>query len=157
MKKWWAAHPDLRKKYNKTYQQKHKEEIKQRRKEWAKRHPDAKRNWHYRVLYGISAQEKRSLLAFQNSKCAICSIDINISTGHIDHSHSRGCVRGLVCTKCNTCLGNGSVDFFRKVIRYLTNNPYEDFCNATRRSNGNGTDPTSNEALDQSECGDCGR
>lgn len=62
--------------------------------------------WVYRTQYGISVEEFESLLNEQNSKCAICKQEC--STGKnlaIDHDHTSGMVRGLLCSRCNRGLG----------------------------------------------------
>ncbi len=40
-----------------------------------------------------------------NNKCEICKIDFNENNLFIDHDHITGKVRGLLCNKCNTGLG----------------------------------------------------
>lgn len=60
--------------------------------------------------YGITRDDYNVLLAQQGGACAICgSTDSGSSNSknlHIDHSHSTGKVRGLLCHQCNTLLGH---------------------------------------------------
>jgi hypothetical protein len=82
--------------------------------------------------YGITLSEYRSLLQKQDSRCAICGqieSAINWKTKEkkslaVDHCHSTGKVRGLLCQSCNTALGsfNDDVSLLAKAIAYLSNN-----------------------------------
>lgn len=60
-----------------------------------------------RKQYGISADDYWSMLAKQNGCCLICYH--KPSTGArrlaVDHCHTTGKVRGLLCSRCNTALG----------------------------------------------------
>jgi hypothetical protein len=61
--------------------------------------------------YGMSLQDYETLLAKQGNACAICKrTETSLQYGHIqqlavDHCHTTGKVRGLLCVKCNTMLG----------------------------------------------------
>ena len=72
--------------------------------------------------YNISKEEYLNLLLEQNNTCAICNIkeegNRNLA---IDHCHTTGKVRGLLCVKCNTSLGgfNDNIELLMKAIEYL--------------------------------------
>jgi hypothetical protein len=71
-------------------------------------------------LYGLSELDVKKMLDKQNCKCVICNI--NIQTGyHIDHCHSTGKVRGLLCQKCNQAIGllRESESLFFKAAEYI--------------------------------------
>jgi len=58
-------------------------------------------------LYGVTPEIYERMLAKQNGKCAICG---TTSPGKnksfsVDHCHSTGLVRGLLCSNCNALLG----------------------------------------------------
>lgn len=62
--------------------------------------------------YGITQAEYDAMLMEQDYKCAICGSDewgrkgVNrIPSPCIDHDHTTGKVRGLLCTWCNSLLG----------------------------------------------------
>jgi hypothetical protein len=42
-------------------------------------------------------------MAEQEHSCAICKDPVTV--GHVDHDHSTGQIRGLLCRGCNTALG----------------------------------------------------
>lgn len=66
------------------------------------------RNSRYKRLYSISLDEVESRWLLQKEKCAICGRpDPGRATGRyiVDHCHSTGVVRGILCHKCNSAIG----------------------------------------------------
>lgn len=79
--------------------------------------------------YGITWEDYQSLLEEQEYKCAICGASNSQSertSGRlfVDHCHSTGKVRGLLCSKCNHALGqfNDDEKLLFKAISYLRSN-----------------------------------
>lgn len=70
--------------------------------------------------YKITLADYLALLEAQNHQCAIC-LKIDDDTLVVDHCHSTGKVRGLLCHECNA--GIGLVGDTRKAVwrayRYL--------------------------------------
>ena len=91
-----------------------------------KRHdnPDDQRNKQYKCLYGITVSEYDELLHKQKGVCAVCGRPPGARRLCVDHSHTNGKVRGLLCKECNTSLGNvnDNIGILRKLIEYLTRN-----------------------------------
>lgn len=62
----------------------------------------------YRVKkeYGLTVEQVDKIATTQDNKCAICKDPLG-STHHaqIDHCHTTGKVRGLLCINCNWLLG----------------------------------------------------
>jgi hypothetical protein len=59
--------------------------------------------------YGISLDQFADMLAAQDHACAICGTKEPKGRGctfHVDHCHTTGVVRGLLCHHCNVGLGN---------------------------------------------------
>jgi hypothetical protein len=83
---------------------------------------------HRRRKYGLSNDSFQAMIEKQGNCCAICK-QVFTRTPHIDHDHSccpgaktcGKCIRGLLCHKCNTGLGNlrDSVDVLKSAIEYL--------------------------------------
>ena len=59
--------------------------------------PDMKARWKLRK-YNVSASEHKTMLIVQDGKCFICRERPAVA---IDHNHSTGGVRGLLCRSCN--------------------------------------------------------
>lgn len=73
--------------------------------------------------YGISYSEYLVMLEVQEGRCAICG---TTETGSrkafaVDHCHTTGKVRGLLCSNCNTGIGNlkESEEIMLRAIDYL--------------------------------------
>ncbi len=100
-------------------------------------HPDPtkKAEATIKYQYGLSWPDFINLFETQKGKCAICEIQILINFGvpkkevtlNIDHCHSTGRVRGLLCPKCNRALGTfkDSSVMLRKAADYLDNPPFK--------------------------------
>lgn len=79
---------------------------------------------HMKRNYGLSFKEYDSMLQKQNGVCAICLSpppDHHKKRLNIDHCHTTGRVRGLLCDACNRALGlfKDSPDVMLKAISYL--------------------------------------
>lgn len=70
---------------------------------------DCSRNRKYKSRYGITYNTYLEMLDEQDDCCSICEIHIDDyslhSHFHIDHCHTTGAVRGLLCFPCNTAIG----------------------------------------------------
>lgn len=71
--------------------------------------------------YGISIEDFDALHAAQDGRCAICGVDPGEVSLHVDHCHSTGRLRALLCSRCNTALGlaDDDPDRLRAMAHYL--------------------------------------
>lgn len=72
--------------------------------------------------YGISLDQKLVMFDKQNGVCEICQISFDtVAAAHVDHCHTTGNVRGLLCTKCNPGIGffEDSLDKLKAAQAYL--------------------------------------
>lgn len=74
-------------------------------------------------IYGITLAEYLSIFERQNAQCAGCNnqiIEFGKST-HLDHNHTTGVIRGILCRPCNTTLGHAqdNINRLRGLIHYL--------------------------------------
>lgn len=57
--------------------------------------------------YGLTEEEYSKKLSSQNNVCAICKQDNRLKRDwHVDHCHTTGLTRGILCHHCNLMLGN---------------------------------------------------
>lgn len=60
--------------------------------------------------YGITPADFEQMLVAHGGRCRICTVELDVGgmgpTGlAVDHSHTTGAVRGLLCNNCNRGLG----------------------------------------------------
>ena len=120
----------------KKYRLAHPERVKAyRKKRWlAYRDSDSyrhnKRAYALR-RYGITPDQFDAMLSSQGGRCAICRKQPrgdwrNNKFLHVDHNHTTGRVRGLLCPECNTSIGkmNDSPEQLRRAAAYLEDRMY---------------------------------
>lgn len=92
------------------------------------RNKQLNRGYQLKKRYNIEEQLYFELVEKQNNLCAICKQPEtyqvkgkNIQPLSIDHDHSTGKIRGLLCRKCNMALGlfNDNILQLNKAIAYL--------------------------------------
>ena len=109
VREWAASNPDKLT----AYAEANKERISKRSREYA-----------LNKLYGLSVADYDELFSQQHGQCAICG-----STGtkkvhaflFVDHDHSTGAIRGLLCNSCNRAIGllKDNADTLRKAADYI--------------------------------------
>lgn len=83
-----------------------------------------KQNYYYKKKFGMSKEEILALLNSQDNKCKLCGKELTLDTKetHVDHNHTTGNVRGVLCYRCN--LMTGFIENKRylliKITEYLT-------------------------------------
>jgi hypothetical protein len=104
---------EAKKLYDKEYVKKHKERDKERRKisdkayrelhkeRLAKEH----RNNQLKRDFGLTLQQYDLMVLEQGNMCACCGTTFTKSA-HVDHNHTTGQIRALLCGPCNTALGH---------------------------------------------------
>lgn len=88
---------------------------------------DQFRDRDFRRKYGIGYADYQKMLVAQKGVCAICAQpETKLQHGEIrllsvDHDHTTGDVRGLLCGNCNMAIGYAcdSVDVLEKAVAYL--------------------------------------
>ena len=78
----------------------------------------------YKKRYGITVADYDVKLEQQGGKCAIChSTSPGPKKEHfcVDHNHTTGAVRGLLCSDCNAAIGllNDSTNVITSALSYL--------------------------------------
>lgn len=92
---------------------------------WRAKNPDKQHATEIKRLYGLSIDDYNKMLMSQNMTCAICprQHDPTKKRGrlYVDHDHTTGKVRSLLCAFHNSMLGyaNDDVEILKKAIKYL--------------------------------------
>lgn len=99
----------------------HCKDCERKRKKKYKQNPEYHRNYILHKKYGINLKDYQEMFLRQGGKCATCRGDNNGRTFHVDHSHSTGKVRGLLCVHCNQALGlvADNTEILQNMIHYL--------------------------------------
>jgi len=72
--------------------------------------------------YGLTENDILSMIKGQDNKCEICDKEFKSRrTTFIDHNHTTGKVRGLLCPKCNNLLSAcyDNIDILKSAILYI--------------------------------------
>jgi hypothetical protein len=108
-KTWNDAHPDIVKKAKKRWAKKNHDKILKKNKQIRAEHPEKARKHHLKFAYGLTLDQYNQMLQDQNGLCAICGqpetkIDKQanrLKVLSVDHNHTTGQIRGLLCDRCN--------------------------------------------------------
>lgn len=126
--------PDVKRKQKQAeYYQKNKEKSRVAGASWKKANPDKVRlsNRKLQVLntYGLTWDKYLQLLTNSGGKCEICGTTVEplaIGKGTkvaacVDHNHTTGAVRGILCRSCNVALGHfaDSKELLKAALLYL--------------------------------------
>ena len=131
---WKLNHPDRVKAYakksverNRQYRLKHRERYLKYARKYRKENPEKCNQYQHRNrlkrLYGITPEDYNRMFLEQNESCAICRTpQKNLKRKlHVDHNHTTGKSRGLLCVNCNHSVGCFERDssFLDNVKKYL--------------------------------------
>lgn len=99
-----------KKEYDRLRYENKKEEIKNKTSEYKKNNADKQSRYAYAYTlkkYGLTIDDYNRMFEEQNGCCASCGDHQTLFTKRlvVDHNHTTGKVRALLCNGCNTALG----------------------------------------------------
>ncbi len=133
-KRWRERHPERAKQASQRYKAANPEKTKAVRKAWKMdnpgkvlkseqerraRNPEKMKAVYLRRMYGMDIAEFQAL---RLGHCPICRTDSPAGKGWtVDHCHSTGAVRGVICSRCNAGLGHfrDDISLLEAAIDYL--------------------------------------
>jgi hypothetical protein len=94
--------------YNQKYYAGNRDNLKAKQREWRVNNKDAAAAGDRKRKYGLDPVQFAAMLSAQNNSCAICFATEAKGPGtfHVDHCHTSGVIRGLLCHSCNVGLGH---------------------------------------------------
>lgn len=107
----------------KEYYQQNKEKICANVKKYQNENKEFIKERNRKKLYGIEPGTYDKMMLEQDNKCCICHIELDkCKQISIDHCHTTGDVRGLLCSRCNLMLGmvEDNTDILESAIKYLS-------------------------------------
>lgn len=103
---------------------------------------DKRHSKYIQETYGLTGEQYEALLRFQGGKCFICQKAPRAKRLAVDHDHTTGNVRGLLCRRCNHRLlgsAHDGTEILERAIEYLNNPPaLRCFDTPIRRESDNG-------------------
>ncbi len=88
--------------YDRNYMALNRERHRLNARNWAKANPDKRKAQVRKFHYGIDDDTFKAIRSAQDGRCKLCNKE---TSGHVDHDHATGQVRGLLCGNCNRALG----------------------------------------------------
>jgi nitrate/TMAO reductase-like tetraheme cytochrome c subunit len=103
------------------YIKNNKETIYANHKEWSVNNKEETSAYYRKKRYNLSPEDYDTMLEEQDNKCKICLVKFSDVTPNVDHCHTTNKVRGILCTRCNTGLGQfrDDAETLTKAINYL--------------------------------------
>jgi hypothetical protein len=88
---------------------------------WKQKNPDYHPTYNLQYKYRLTKQQHNDMLCKQNFCCAICNLSFNETKPFVDHNHTTGKVRDLLCYHCNLGIGQmrENPDILKAAIEYL--------------------------------------
>jgi Recombination endonuclease VII len=107
-----------RRAYSRDYGRTAKGKIHRRR--WAAANRSKTHDSQRQSVYGLSPEAYADMLTQQGNRCAMPDCRTAEPGGrgswHVDHDHETGAVRGLLCNRCNLCLGQYENSIKREAV-----------------------------------------
>ena len=97
-------------------------------KKWRKDNPTKQRSYDLMRNYGITVEDYDKMFCEQNGVCSICGKketaknQFGLTKLSVEHRHSDGRVRGLVCRVCNHLIDIYETDFYglkKEIVEYM--------------------------------------
>jgi hypothetical protein len=121
----YAASPEKGRARSQKWRDAHPGKEAESMRNWRKENPERELDNHLKRNYGITIDDYNEMFQEQGGRCAICGKHQSEFKNrlYVDHNHSTGTVRGLLCQKCNTAIGLLSDDIIlvRMAAEYLEN------------------------------------
>lgn len=118
---------EARRAYQRAYYAANRERLLEQQRERGRRNysanpaPYKKRNRRSILnTYGLTEDQYQAMLTAQDGRCLICLRRMSLPA--IDHCHTTGVVRGLLCRGCNAALGHFHDDpvVLTRAVEYLS-------------------------------------
>jgi hypothetical protein len=82
------------------------------------------KDYKLRTKYNITLSDFHKQMEFQSNVCAICKCEFqNERKTHVDHCHTTGEIRGILCSHCNHALGmfKDDINIIQTALDYIKN------------------------------------
>lgn len=106
-----------------AWKERNKDKLKAQAKALRILYPERHKNTNLKSLYGVTLDEYNQMFEKQKGCCLLCSrhqVEVTQRL-NLDHCHTTGRVRGLLCGNCNRGIGllKHNVVTLENAVRYL--------------------------------------
>ena len=107
--------------YQREYARKQRQDPEYRARRKAARKPIYSMRYRLKKEFGLTVEDYEQLHETQGGKCAVCGRPENGRRLDVDHCHTTGKIRGLLCNPCNQSLGllGESPERIKGLLAYL--------------------------------------
>lgn len=111
--------------YGIEYRKNNKDKESARAKKYQQENKEQCKITRIKRTYGLTKEAYLKLVTLNDNKCFLCNKEGEIL--HIDHDHSTGIVRKLLCKSCNLALGlfKDDPELLLKAAQYIKDHKYE--------------------------------
>lgn len=102
---WREANAEHVRESGRAWRETNKDRIAANKREYHAANRQQRRDANIRRRYGITPEEYDALEAAQAGRCGICGAATEQRLA-VDHDHTTGAIRGLLCARCNVGLGH---------------------------------------------------
>lgn len=122
-KKWEEKNRELRAAQKRDYYKANKEEMRAKGRQYYQNNSDKSRSYYLYRKYGVTLELFEKMSKEQDGKCAICFLEPGKNQYLcVDHCHTTGNIRKLLCSNCNTGIGllKEDPEILASAIKYLS-------------------------------------
>lgn len=104
------------------YRDSHREQTRAQDRKWTEAHREQRQISELKRNYGLTTEEAEQILVKRRAGvCEICGENRSKRALGVDHDHTTGEVRGVLCGKCNLALGymEDNPAWLRKLADYV--------------------------------------
>lgn len=123
-REWRSANRGKVAESKRRYMMRNRDAIRAHRKAYMEAHKveaaEYRRRWNLAKRYGITLEQYAEMWSRQGGLCGVCQKSHRRMV--VDHDHDTGAVRGILCHRCNICLGGlgDNLGGVMRVVRYLS-------------------------------------
>lgn len=93
--------------YQRRWRAANADKVRSNQREYHAKNKHKRRQYYIKCVYGLTPEEYEAMFEAQGRRCAACP---NTTPGagrqwNVDHCHTTGKVRGILCHGCNLALG----------------------------------------------------
>lgn len=102
-RKWYAENPERGREIKRKWYARNREKVLATAREHYAKNPTLQREIYLKKEHGLTPTQYDAMNVAQQGHCKVCGRDDQRL--HVDHDHTTGLIRGLLCGNCNRMVG----------------------------------------------------